>query len=183
MLESTPPAMAPVPPPPPLMAPPSTPASPTPRKSSRATPNLKDIINGKPEAKPKDEATPQPKAGENRPVSLDELKQVWEVFAEQRKTQAAEYHLLKREIKLEDTTVKVELSNPVEEPLLHSIKAVLTTHLREQLGNNSISVVGEVMAIVSKKVAYTNKEKFEHMTEKNSAIKELREKLGLDPDF
>lgn len=84
---------------------------------------------------------------------------------------------------MEDTTVKIELSNPVEEPLLHSIKSVLTTHLREKLGNSSISVVGEVMEIVSKKVAYTNKEKFEHMAEKNTAIKELKEKLGLDPDF
>ena len=144
---------------------------------------MKEIINGKTETKPKElpkEAVP---SGENRPVSFDELKQVWEVFAEQRKTQAAEYHLLKREIKLEETTVKVELSNPVEEPLLHSIKAVLTTHLREKLGNSSISVVGEVMEIVSKKVAYTNKEKFEHMAEKNQAINDLKDKLGLDPDF
>ena len=35
----------------------------------------------------------------------------------------------------------------------------------------------------SKKIAYTNKEKFEHLAEKNPLLKELKEKLGLDPDF
>ena len=34
-----------------------------------------------------------------------------------------------------------------------------------------------------KKLLYTNKEKFEHLAEKNSAVRQLQEKLGLDPDF
>jgi len=34
-----------------------------------------------------------------------------------------------------------------------------------------------------KKIAYTNKEKFDLLAEKNPLLKELKERLGLDPDF
>jgi hypothetical protein len=32
-------------------------------------------------------------------------------------------------------------------------------------------------------MAYTNKEKFEAMAEKNPVLLQLKEKFGLDPDF
>jgi len=35
----------------------------------------------------------------------------------------------------------------------------------------------------TKKIAYTNKEKFDHLAEKNPALRELKERLGLDADF
>ena len=35
----------------------------------------------------------------------------------------------------------------------------------------------------SKKVAYTNKEKFDHLAEKNPVLNQLKEKFGLDADF
>jgi DNA polymerase-3 subunit gamma/tau len=35
----------------------------------------------------------------------------------------------------------------------------------------------------SKKVMYTNKEKFDYLAEKNPALKDLKERLGLDMDF
>jgi DNA polymerase-3 subunit gamma/tau len=34
-----------------------------------------------------------------------------------------------------------------------------------------------------KKMAYTNKEKFDLLAEKNPMLKELKERLGLDTDF
>ena len=35
----------------------------------------------------------------------------------------------------------------------------------------------------SKKVIYTNKEKFDHLAEKNPTLNDLKERLGLDTDF
>ena len=35
----------------------------------------------------------------------------------------------------------------------------------------------------TKKIAYTNKEKFDLLAEKNPMLKEMKERLGLDTDF
>ncbi len=35
----------------------------------------------------------------------------------------------------------------------------------------------------AKRIAYTNKEKFDLLAEKNPLLKEMKERLGLDTDF
>lgn len=111
------------------------------------------------------------------------LKQVWNEFAEQRKNQVGEYHLLKQDFEFQDNLVTIHLSNHVEEPLLQAIKGPLTEYLREKLGNSKINITSEVKAVQSRKIAYTNKEKFDHLAEKNPILLELKERLGLDTDF
>jgi DNA polymerase-3 subunit gamma/tau len=59
----------------------------------------------------------------------------------------------------------------------------MTTFLRNKLGNNTIQVIGDLKESTEKKVVYTNREKFEHLAEKNPTLKQLKERLGLDPDF
>jgi DNA polymerase III subunit gamma/tau len=107
----------------------------------------------------------------------------WHQFAETRKNQVAEYHLLSRGYELKQSKLIIELANPVEEPLLAGFKTDLTSFLREAVGNNTIHVVGHHKEITTQKMAYTNKEKFEAMAEKNPVLLQLREKFGLDPDF
>ena len=114
---------------------------------------------------------------------MEALKLAWDEFTEQRKTQVGEYHLLKQEFEFHDNTVTIHLSNSVEEPLLQSIKGPLTEFLRNQLGNRAINVTSQVKEILTKKIAYTNKEKFDHMAEKNPILLELKERLGLDTDY
>jgi DNA polymerase-3 subunit gamma/tau len=116
-------------------------------------------------------------------VHLNDLKKVWTVYAEQSKDNISHYHLLNREFEFNGTLITLPLTNPIEEPLLDTIKAQLITFLREQLGNSTISVVGVVKEMNSKRVAYTNKEKFDHLAEKNPMLLELRDRLGLDVDF
>ncbi len=79
--------------------------------------------------------------------------------------------------------ITIPLTNPVEEPLLQNIRTQLTAYLRDKLNNNSISVIGLMQEFETKKVAYTNKEKFDHLAEKNPSLRELKERLGLDTDF
>jgi hypothetical protein len=73
--------------------------------------------------------------------------------------------------------------HPVEESLFNSLKSDLATRLREQLKNNSITIVSELKLEADKKVIYTSREKFDYLVEKNPLLKELKDRLGLDPDF
>jgi len=95
----------------------------------------------------------------------------------------AEFHLLSREIDLNGSIVTVALANTVEEPLLQSMMTDLVTYLRNRLSNPTIKIESVMKESGKKKIAYTNKEKFDLLAEKNPLLKELKERLGLDPDF
>jgi len=122
-------------------------------------------------------------SAEAKPIRKDKLQQAWDEFAELRKNQAGEYHILKREFELHGDKITIPLTNPVEEPLLQNIRTQLTAYLRDKLNNNSISVTGLMQEFETKKIAYTNKEKFDQLAEKNPSLRELKERLGLDTDF
>lgn len=117
-----------------------------------------------------------------RALGIDEVKEALKEFASQRMNQVAEYSLLQRDFELKNNTVIMQLTNPVEEPLLQSIKSDLVEYLKEKLSSD-ILLEGVVLKSATKKVIYTNKEKFDHMAEKNPLLLELRERLGLDTDY
>lgn len=77
----------------------------------------------------------------------------------------------------------VHLHNSFQDTLINTIKSDALAFLREKLSNNSIQLFGELRASDEKKVIYTNREKFEHLAEKNPNLKVLKERLGLDTDF
>jgi len=117
------------------------------------------------------------------PVQLSDLKKVWTAFAELSKSNISHYHLLNRDFEFNGSLITLHLTNPIEEPLLDTLKPQLITFLRDQLGNSTIAVTGVMKEMSTKKVVYTNKEKFDHLAEKNPMLLELRDRLGLDPDF
>lgn len=151
----------------------------------KSTVNLQTIFKNNPKGddKTKEENKGVIPSGPDRPIVTQELKLALEEFAESRKNQAAEYQLLKRAFSVQDNLVTIPLTNPIEEPLLQHIRLQLNAYLRDKLNNHLISVVGVLMEPGTKKVVYTNKEKFDHLAEKNPALKELKERLGLDTDF
>lgn len=75
------------------------------------------------------------------------------------------------------------LSNPIQETMLNEFRLELNTFLREHLQNASVQVVGELRAAEEKKMIYTPRDKFEYLASKNPMFKELKDRLGLDPDF
>jgi DNA polymerase-3 subunit gamma/tau len=125
----------------------------------------------------KEEAAP------DREIDFETLTRVWAEFAEQRKTQVAEYQLLKGNIRLEQNQVVLTLNNPIQEPLLLGIRTSLVGFLREKLGNSSVVVSGVLEQAAPGKVIYTNKEKFEHLAEQYPVLRDLKERFGLDTDF
>lgn len=150
----------------------------------KTTLNLGHIL--KPSQKQEEKITEEKNGtvtSKDQPVTERLVKDAWAEYAEERKSQVAEYHLLNREIKFHNSQITIPLTNPIEEPLLLSIKSSLVDYLRKKLNNNSIQVISIMEERQSKKIAYTNKDKFEHLAEKNPLLNNLKEKFGLDADF
>lgn len=112
---------------------------------------------------------------------MDTLKKAWNEFAELKKNQVAEYHMLKREFQLQENKITIILNNAIEEPFLAGIRTSLITYLRDKLSNSSLIVNGVLPEFTeSKPMIYTNKEKFDYLVSKNPALKDLQERFGLD---
>lgn len=160
----------------------STIAESTQPRKSKSTLNLQDLIN-KPEgasnSKPKTEVEP---ILESRSLTMAEVKTAWNQFAELRKNQVAEYSMLQREFSLKENKISLQLSNPVEEQLLLAVKTELIVFLRNKL-NTDVNVDSILSLAPSKKIIYTNKEKFDHLSEKYPLLIELKNRLGLDTDY
>jgi len=119
----------------------------------------------------------------DEPIVESKVRQAWQEYAELRKDQVAEYHLLTQTYLLNNNIITLQLTNPIEEPLLQGLKSDLVAFLREKTNNSTLQVEGAMQQNNTKRKAYTNKEKFEYLVEKNPLLKELQEKLGLDPDY
>lgn len=149
----------------------------------RTTLNLGNI--GK-VSKTADETPSQKNEGRtpDRPIDLEILQKAWQEFIGLRKDQHAELAVLKREYVLNGTIVVVPLISHIEEMLIQNMKAPLITFLRDRTGNSSLLVEGKITeGLQTEKKPYTNKDKFEHLAEKNPVLREMKERFGLDPDL
>lgn len=149
------------------------------KSKTRSTPSLKTIFNA---PAPVETAT-APVAAPNEPVGATQLKRAWEEFADQRKSQAAEFQILSREYHFKHPVITITLLNPVEESLLDNFRRELTQFLRDRLRNGDLTLASELQSAEGKKVIYTAREKFEHLANKYPYLNELKERLGLDWEF
>lgn len=113
------------------------------------------------------------------------MKKAWEAFKTERKQKGfdQEAALLNHEYVREEEIIRLQIHNPILEFIFDKIKVELIAHLRKELKNGGIKVELEKLESESKKMIYTNKEKFDHLAEQYPTIKLLQEKLGLDTDF
>jgi hypothetical protein len=123
------------------------------------------------------------KSTDEEPFTLEDLQRVWNDFAEQRKLFQAEYQLLQQPFDRKENEITIHLHNPVQETILNTLKGDMITFLRQNLQNKSIMISGELREEETRKIIYTNREKFAYLLEKNPVLKELKERLGLDTDF
>ena len=92
--------------------------------------------------------------------------------------------VLQQEIYLKDaTTIAIKFTNPVKIDILDKFRSDLITHLKSKLNNGKISLEIEMIEEETKRKMYTNSDKFNYLAEKNPIVKQLRDRLGLDPDF
>ena len=117
--------------------------------------------------------------------SKEDLDKVWQEFVNIKKEKGKdkEVMLLKDAYTLENNKVILKLSNEVLKYTFNNIKVELQGYLRANLKNNKVVLDSIVEEIENEDMMYTNKEKFEHLAKKHPALKELQQKLGLDPDY
>jgi len=120
----------------------------------------------------------------DKPLDLEQLRKVWNEFAELRKNQLAEYQLLKRGYVFKENKLSITLDNPIEEQFLQGIRSPLIAYLRDKMSNSLLLVVGIMREEeASRPMIYTNKEKFDYLLDKNPALKDLQQRFGLDADY
>ena len=117
--------------------------------------------------------------------SLEDLQTSWDNFVARLKAEdrMKHYNTLAREFRLEDKMIILELENPVQLDVLDELKTDLLEAIREDLQNHTLNVRGVIVEGEKKKMIYTQREKFDHLAEKRPILKELKDRLGLDPDF
>ena len=84
---------------------------------------------------------------------------------------------------MNDFKIKLNVGNSSQIELINEEKKYIINFLKEHLGNDSIKLDLNVSKENSEPLAYTNKEKFQKMMLNNSSLKNLKNELGLDPDY
>ncbi len=126
---------------------------------------------------------------ENRkklPLTYDNLFEFWGEFAKKRKVErdsATEELIFSRDFQLDGQIIRIALDNDLQKEALAAIRNELIQFLRERLETPGLSIDFPVNQQEAKKVAYTDKEKFAVMAEKNPHLLELQQLLGLDIEF
>ena len=116
----------------------------------------------------------------------EQLKNEWNYFAEAAKEAGrdSEYAVLKQQVRLTDKhIIVITFTNSVKVMILDKFRSDLITHLKTRLNNRHIKLETEIKEEEKSAIPYTNGEKFEFMAEKKPILNELKNRLGLDPDF
>ncbi len=119
-------------------------------------------------------------------MTVDQLKTEWNFFLEKLKREGrdSEYSTLNQQVEFhEDLSIILTLPNSFQTHIIEGFQQELLTTLRTKLNNGKIQLKTEVEKIESKKMIYTNKEKFDYLAEKHPNLKELKMRLDLDTDF
>lgn len=119
-------------------------------------------------------------------MTVDQLKAEWNAFIEKLKKEGRDshYNTLNQQVEFnEDLSIRLTLPNSFQIPIIEGFQQELLTFLRTNLNNGKIQLITEIEKIESKKMIYTNKEKFAYLAEKHPNLKELKMRLDLDTDF
>lgn len=84
---------------------------------------------------------------------------------------------------MEDHNLVIKLSSPLQIDILDQHRTDLLQHLRTKLKNYKIKLSAHLVQDDSKKMIYTPQEKFDHLAEKHPLLRDLKDRLGLDPDL
>ncbi len=85
--------------------------------------------------------------------------------------------------KMDDTKLMISLASPLEVNILEKAEQGIVLYLRTELRNSKILIENEVQEQEVSKKLYTSKDKYEYMVGINPALKEMKERLGLDFEY
>ena len=118
--------------------------------------------------------------------SLEDLREKWNEFLEYKQKNGGmetELMVLRQPWNLEGNTIRLHLSNALQQDLFVKFHPDLLGFLRKGLDNKKIEIKEEIKEDAREDVLYTNTEKFEHLKKMNPSLKNLSDRLGLDPEF
>ena len=146
---------------------------------AKDTPNLKNLFSKKkePEAKETINIT-----SEKIHFNPDEFHKLIEEFIVSIKEKKSEVAILKKKKTIEKTNVTFHLENDLEGSIFDNLENRLNRKIKSVFIEN-VTIRKDVTSKEKEKTIYTNKDKFEYLSKKNSSLKDLKNKLGLDYDF
>lgn len=113
----------------------------------------------------------------------DQLKTAWSSFVKNRSFQNLDLELLNNPYELEGDKITVSIPNEALVASFEKFRSDLLLHLRDSLKNDHIKLESKIVELEKEKMLYTDREKFNYLKEKYPALKDLQDKLGLDPEF
>ncbi|MBO0935311.1 DNA polymerase III subunit gamma/tau [Fibrella sp. HMF5335] len=122
----------------------------------------------------------------NRPFTLDDLQKAWREFAVLRHKQtdnASEQIMLNRDFLLNDTVVSIQLDNHIQADLFTGLLPDMLAYLRQAVSNWQLQIEHKVVMVETKKMLYSPQDKYNHLADKNPALHQLRQALGLEVDY
>ncbi|MEM6846231.1 MAG: DNA polymerase III subunit gamma/tau [Bacteroidota bacterium] len=132
-----------------------------------------------------DHAVLEPSA--DKSFSLSELTEIWNEFTEERRDMGkeTEYVLLKQPLALEEDGVTIPLTfiSPIQQDQFDAVRAELLQRLRHRLNNSQINIITKVEKEDRNRRPYTPSEKLNYLSEKYPLLRELTQRMGLDPDY
>jgi len=118
----------------------------------------------------------------NTAYSTEAFEKAWKEFIGSDKLQTLERELLSG-YTLENHTITVAIPNEALTLGFERFRSDLLMHMRNALKNDHIMLKSQIVEIEKGQMLYTDREKFSYLKEKYPALKDLQEKLGLDPEF
>lgn len=166
--------------------------APQPQAAVPSIPKMPKISIGlgpkKPEAAPaQPTATPaeQPKQEEqNRPFTVDQLRDAWVGLADSHKEETRLKQLIENYMPLmvNDLTAEIQMPNPWQMAEMRKALPTLLRQLRATLQNDHLEIQLVQAEFNQEQMAFTAEEKYKLMVEQNPALTQLKEKLDLQID-
>lgn len=118
----------------------------------------------------------------NNSYTSESFDKAWKDFIALDKLQTLEKELIAN-YHLENHTITVSIPNEALTLGFERFRSDLLMHMRDALKNDHIMLKYEVVVVEKDQMLYTDREKFSYLKEKYPVLKDLQEKLGLDPEF
>jgi DNA polymerase III subunit gamma/tau len=128
----------------------------------------------------------EPVSQDDKPFTVKELQLAWDKLIKdlENRKKFSEYVILNRSFTLDGTTIHIEVDNEIQVDLLTiSLRTEVLSFLRKELQNSTIHLEVVVSKEEAKTMIYTQADKFKFMAEKNPAMNDLKNILGLDYDY
>ncbi len=169
---------APAPAPQPQAAAPSIPKMP--KISLGLGPKNQEPATANPTAAPAE----QPKEEQNRPFTVDQLRDAWVGLADSHKEETRLKQLIENYMPLmvNDLTAEIQMPNPWQMAEMRKALPTLLLQLRAALHNDHLEIQLVQAEFNQEQLAFTAEEKYKLMVEQNPALTQLKEKLDLQID-